>query len=118
MFSRRFTFWLMLSLTERNQIREPGDHERAPLQVCEGWHFRCVDDSFLSNPNWLLATAATWGSTQGHGKGGQEVAVKVYAPCKVLKQSVGGCRVWSFKVKCTPGLVCQKSGRYNRREGV
>lgn len=69
----------MLSLTKGNQIREPGDGEIAPLQVCDGWHFRCAGDSFLINQNCVLATAAAWGSAQGHGKGGQEVAVKVYA---------------------------------------
>lgn len=73
---------------------------------------------FPNQPTWLLATAATWGSARGHGKGGQEVAVQVYAPWKVLKQSVSveaiGCGVSRLSVH-QASSVRQKSGRYNGR---
>ena len=41
---------------------------------------------FLINQNYISPATDTWRSVQGHGKGGQGVAVEVYTIWKVHKQ--------------------------------
>ena len=76
---------LELNLARGNRIREHGYHKIAALQICDG--FRCVDDSSITNQNRISPTVAMWKSLQGRRKGGQGVAVRVYAIWKVHKQS-------------------------------